>query len=46
MTFTYAPADLYTGFWIYLAGMALLVLYGVFLAVRAWRPRPREPVTA
>lgn len=47
--FRFHSAQLYNGFYIYLAGMALLALYGVFLLVRA-RRRPRgedaEPAPA
>jgi hypothetical protein len=32
--FTFRPAALYTGFYLYLAGFALLALYAVFLLVR------------
>jgi len=46
VTFTYSPSDLYTGFTIYMIGMALLVLYAVFLLVQSWRGRTSEPVAA
>ena len=42
--FTYEPGDLHLGFTIFAAGMGLLLLYGVFLAMRTLRRR--EPAAA
>src|SRR5690606_27965904 len=44
VVFTYEPSDLYIGLYIYLAGMALLLGYAVFLGVR--HVRGRRPVPA
>lgn len=44
--FTYEPADLRIGFTIFAAGMALLMLYGAFLTVRALRGGQRATATA
>ncbi|HEX6925490.1 MAG TPA: YfhO family protein [Longimicrobiaceae bacterium] len=37
--FTYEPTDLFTGFYIYLVGMAILALYGLWLLVGIMRRR-------
>lgn len=42
VVFSFEPADLYRGFGVYAAGLALLALYGAALAVRAVRGRTRE----
>ncbi|MBW3570556.1 MAG: YfhO family protein, partial [Gemmatimonadetes bacterium] len=39
VTFTFEPADLYTGWYLYLACMALLALYGAYLLVAHLRRR-------
>ena len=39
VVFTYEPSDLYVGFYIYLAGMALLLGYGAYLLVRMFARR-------
>ncbi len=44
--FTFRPGDLYTGFYLYLAGFGLLAAYAVFLLVRGRRRRGDEPVVA
>lgn len=45
--FAFQPRELYTGLYIYLACLALLAVYGVFLLVRARRRRPvAEPEPA
>jgi hypothetical protein len=41
--FTFRPRPLYTGLYLYLAGWALLVLYGVFLILRRRRLPPPAP---
>ncbi len=47
VVFTFHPADLYTGFYIYLACMGLLAAYAVFLLVRRFRGgRAAEPTAA
>lgn len=48
--FVFRPDDLYTGFWIYVGGFAVLAMYGLFLLVRRRRGRARadaaEPAPA
>lgn len=44
--FTYEPADLYLGFYIFLAGMALLAGYGMYLLVGVLRTRGSAPAVA
>ena len=46
--FTFRPRALYTGFYLHLAALAVLALYGVWLLVTAWRGRgrPAEPAPA
>ena len=44
--FTFRPRELYTGFYIYLAGFGLLALYGLFLLVRMRRGRGGGPPEA
>lgn len=39
VVFRFRPGGLITGLWIYALGSLLLVGYGVFLGVRAWRSR-------
>jgi len=46
VVFTFHPADLYTGFYIYLACMGLLAAYAVFLLVRRFRGGPAAESTA
>lgn len=44
--FTFNPAGLVEGFWIYLATLALLAAYGVWLLVGWWRSRDETSVAA
>jgi hypothetical protein len=44
--FTFRPGDLYTGFYLYLAGFALLAAYALFLLVRGRRRRTDETAAA
>ena len=46
VVFTYEPRDLYVGLYIHLAGMALLLAYAVYLALRAVRERRPVPTPA
>jgi hypothetical protein len=48
VTFTFHPADLYTGFYVYLACLALLLAYGIYLLARhlAAGRRRAEPAPA
>jgi uncharacterized membrane protein YfhO len=45
--FDFRPDELYTGFWIYLACLALLAAYGAYLLARRFRRRdPDAPAAA
>lgn len=44
--FTFRPGDLYTGFYLYLGGFALLAAYALFLLVRGRRRRTDEVAAA
>ncbi len=38
----FRPAAFYAGFWIYVVGSTILIVYGLALAILAWLRRPRE----
>jgi hypothetical protein len=40
VTFRFHPRDLLVGFWIYVVGSAVLLVYAAFLAFRWWQSRP------
>jgi hypothetical protein len=46
VVFTYEPRDLYIGFYVYLAGFALLAAYGLYLLFRLRRGRTPVPPVA
>ena len=46
VVFTYEPADLYLGFYIFITGMVLLAGYGLYLLAGVIRTRRATPAVA